>query len=91
MPQAEKLFRFPARLMLRRFYGTAIIRFEAGKVTHVQTETRRMWRHRDLLDEPGSTPIPEPYPSRASPLRRQEAGPRRGQRSVREAKGGDDV
>lgn len=44
----EKLFRFLAGLLLEKFYGTVTIRFEAGKVTHVEAETRRMWPYRDL-------------------------------------------
>jgi hypothetical protein len=36
MPRGEKLFRFVASLMLRDFYGTVTIRFESGKVTHVE-------------------------------------------------------
>jgi hypothetical protein len=42
---------------LREFYGTVTIRFEAGKVTHVETETRRMWRYKDLPEE--MRPAPE--------------------------------
>ena len=34
MPRGEKLFKFPASLMLRNFHGTAIIRFESSKGTH---------------------------------------------------------
>ena len=54
MKQGEKLFRFLAGLVLQKFYGTVTIRLEAGKVTHVETETRRMWRYGDLPehDEP---------------------------------------
>ena len=51
MPRREKLFRFLADLMLREFYGLVIIRFESGKVTHVETETRRTWRYRDPPEE----------------------------------------
>ncbi len=47
----EKLFKFLASLILRIFYGTVIIRFESGKVTHVETKMRRMWQYRDLPDE----------------------------------------
>ena len=47
----EKLFRFLARLILDRFYGTVTIRFESGKVTHVQAETQQTWEYKDL---PGS-------------------------------------
>ena len=51
MPRGEKLFRFLASLILREFYGTVTIRFEAGKVTHVETETRRVWQYKDLPEE----------------------------------------
>lgn len=53
MPTAEKLCRFLANSVLGKFYGTVTIRFEAGKVTNVETETRPMWRYRDLTDEMG--------------------------------------
>ena len=43
-----KPFNFPADLVLDRFYGTVTIRFEHGKVTHVETETRRAWQYKDL-------------------------------------------
>ena len=48
MPKAEKLFRFLASFILRKFYGTVIIRFECGKVTHVETETCQNWAYQDL-------------------------------------------
>jgi len=48
MPRGEKLFRFLTNLMLRDFYGVVIIRMEAGKVTHVETETRRVWEYKEL-------------------------------------------
>ena len=48
MKTGEKLFHFLARLILDKFYGTVTIRFEHGKVTHVETETKRMWRYKDL-------------------------------------------
>ncbi len=48
MKTGEDLFRFPASLMLQRFYGTVRIRSEGGKVTHVETETQRTCRYRDL-------------------------------------------
>ena len=51
MKKGEKLFKFLASLILREFYGTVTIRFEAGKVTHVATETRRTWRYCDLADD----------------------------------------
>jgi hypothetical protein len=48
MKASEKLFHFLAGLVLEKFYGTATIRFEAGKVTHVETETRRAWQYQNL-------------------------------------------
>jgi hypothetical protein len=48
MPRAGKLFRFLAGLILQWFYGTATIRFEDGKVTHVEVETPRRWEYREL-------------------------------------------
>ena len=42
MPRGEKLFGLLPSLMLQDFYGRAIMRFEAGKVTHVETVSRRM-------------------------------------------------
>ena len=56
MPRGRKPFRFLASLMLRDFCGTVTIRFQRGKVTHVETETRRTWRYKDLPDEPGCDP-----------------------------------
>ena len=51
MPRGEKLFRFPPDLMLRDFYGTVTIRFQGGKVMHVETKSRWMWRHKYLPEE----------------------------------------
>jgi len=48
MKTGEKLFHFLAKLILDRFYGSVTIRFEHGKVTHVETETRRAWQYKDL-------------------------------------------
>ena len=48
MPRGEKLFKFLACLMLRDFYGTVIIGFESGEVTHVETETRGTWQYNEL-------------------------------------------
>ncbi len=50
LPRGEKLFRFLAGLMLQRFYGTVTIRFESGKVTHVEAVSGRVWAYRDLPD-----------------------------------------
>jgi len=46
----EKLFHFLAGPILDRFYGTVTIRFESGKVAHVETETRRAWQYKGLQD-----------------------------------------
>ena len=48
MNVGEKLFRFLARLVLEKFYGSVTIKFESGKVTHVETVSRQMWRYKDL-------------------------------------------
>jgi hypothetical protein len=58
MPRGERLFKFLASLMLQHFYGTVTIRFECGKVTHVETETRQMWQYRDLPKEIGGAGRP---------------------------------
>ncbi len=50
MPRGEKLFKSLASSMVDRIYGTVTIKFEAGRATHVQTETRRTWRCGDLPD-----------------------------------------
>jgi len=47
----EGLFRFLASLILREFCRKVTIRFEAGKVTDVETEVRRRWQHKDLPQE----------------------------------------
>ena len=44
----EKLLKFLAGLILDRFYGSVAIKLEAGKVTHVETETKRAWQYKDL-------------------------------------------
>ncbi len=48
MGTGEELFKFLASLMLRKFHGTVTIRFESGKVTHVQTESKQMWQYKGL-------------------------------------------
>jgi len=45
---AGKLFQFLRGLALDRFFGTVTIKFEHGKVTHVEAETRRAWQYKDL-------------------------------------------
>ena len=52
MKTGEKLFHFLAGLILDRFYGTVTIRFESGKVAHVETETRHHWEYKDLPGKP---------------------------------------
>ena len=51
MPKGERLCRFLASVMLHQCHGIAIILFEGGKVTHVETETRRTWQYKDLPEE----------------------------------------
>ena len=51
MPRGEKLPKFLALLMLHDFYGVVIVRMEADKVVHVETETRRAWHYKDLPEE----------------------------------------
>jgi len=46
----ERLFKFLRGLAHGRFFGTVTIKFEHGKVTHVETETRRRWEYKDLPD-----------------------------------------
>ncbi len=41
--RGERLFRFLGSLVLHKLCGTAIIRFDGGKVTHVETETLQEW------------------------------------------------
>jgi hypothetical protein len=55
MPRGEKLLKFLAGLMVDRFYGSVTIKFEAGKVTHVEMETKRVWCYRELPEQ-----VPEP-------------------------------
>ena len=56
MKVGEKLFHFLAKLILDRFYGSVTIRFESGKVTHVETETRRAWQYKDLPTQMSDRP-----------------------------------
>jgi len=44
----EKLCRFLARFFTPRFFGTVTIKFENGKVAHVEVMTRRSWEYKDL-------------------------------------------
>ena len=59
MRTGEKLSHFLAGLILDRFYGMVRIRFESGKVTHVETETRRMWQYKDLPGVMSACPTSE--------------------------------
>ena len=43
-----KLFRFLQRFFGRDFFGTTTLRFEGGKVTHVDVETKRSYRFKDI-------------------------------------------
>ena len=54
MKKGGKLFRFLASLILREFYGTVTIRFECGKVTHVEIEMQRKWEYQDLPGKKGA-------------------------------------
>ena len=55
MARGGKLPGLLASLILREFYGMVTIRFEAGKVTHVETETRRTWQCTEPPDETKAT------------------------------------
>jgi len=46
--EGEGLFNFLVGLALREFYGTITIGVDGGKASHVRTQTRRMWEHKDL-------------------------------------------
>jgi len=43
-----RLLQFVHGVALDRFLGTVTIKFEHGKVTHVETDTRRHWQYNDL-------------------------------------------
>jgi len=58
MKTGEKIFHFLARLILAKFYGSVTIRFECGKVTHVETESRRAWQYKDLPQDGGAPLLP---------------------------------
>jgi len=51
----ERLFSFLRRFFGRSFFGTITLRFESGKVTHVDVETKRSYRYRDILAEEGES------------------------------------
>lgn len=50
----DRLFSFLRRFFADRFYGTVTIKFECGKVTHVEIESRRTYEYKDL---PASPPV----------------------------------
>ena len=56
MTVGEKLLKVLARLLLEKLYGSVTIKFESGKVTHVETETRRAWQYKDLPVESAMEP-----------------------------------
>ena len=74
MPTGDKLFRFLARLMLDRFYGTVTIRLETGKVTHVTTETKRTWEYRNLPAPTAETDAREDLSRSRNPCSDDEPG-----------------
>jgi len=51
MSTGEKLLKLLAHFVFQRFYGTVTIRFEGGKVTHVESETRRTWQYKELPED----------------------------------------
>ena len=55
MKTGGKLFHFLAGLVLAKFYGSVTIRFECGKVTHVETESRRAWQYKELPHDGGES------------------------------------
>jgi len=44
----EKLFKFLKQFFQDKFFGTVVIRFEHGKVTHVEVQSKRVWQYKDL-------------------------------------------
>jgi len=47
----DRLFSFLRAFFRDRFFGTVIIKFEHGKVTHVEVNTRRSYEFKDLPAE----------------------------------------
>lgn len=47
----ERLVSFLRRLFRDRFFGTVVLKFEHGKVTHVEVSTRRSYEYKDLPEE----------------------------------------
>ncbi len=44
----EKMMRFLQKLFVEKFYGCVTIRFENGKVTHVEMNSTRKWEYKSL-------------------------------------------
>ena len=54
-PESKTSFSFLNRLVLAESFGSVIIKFEAGRVTHVRVETCRTWQYNEL---PAEAPVP---------------------------------
>lgn len=44
----EKLFSFLRKLFAEKFFGTVSIKFEHGKVTHIEVVSRHVYKYGDL-------------------------------------------
>ena len=47
----EKLFSFLMKLFTEKFFGSVTIKFEHGKVTHIEITTRRLLKYGDLPED----------------------------------------
>ena len=47
----EKLFKFLRQFFTGKFFGSITIRFESGKVTHVEVQSRRVFEYGELPSE----------------------------------------
>ena len=63
MKTGEKLFRFLEALMVERFHGIVTVKFQNGKATHVDVETRRSYEYRELPDRYGASDGTDRAPS----------------------------
>jgi len=45
----ERLFEFLKKFFAEKFYGTISIKFECGKVTHVEIQSKRVLSYQDLM------------------------------------------
>lgn len=43
-----KLFKFLASLIMDKFYGSVKIKFENGKITHIEKDTHQVFEYRNL-------------------------------------------